>query len=91
MDTNNTRYILMVIDTKHKDHEGRIFADLNEARRMAEQVLGEGYADKAAIGMFVMDPSAYQMHISHVETMGFQSDRTRIAQLELFKPHSHAV
>lgn len=85
MDARDCRYVVLCIDTKAKDHEGRVFADLREARRMANEVISEGYADKAVIGMFVLKTDAMEMYVSHVEAIGFQGDKKNIDQLELFK------
>lgn len=89
MDAKDLRYIIFLIDSKIKIHDGKIFASHQEAEEYAIYVLKEEYADKAVIGMFLMDPNSREMLITSVETIGFKGDKKNIDQLELFKPHSH--
>lgn len=86
MEASNLRYIVMLIDSKSKDHDGRIFCSIAEARDYAALIMEGGwYTDKAVIGMFVMDPKCESMSISMVETIGFKGDKKNVNQLELFK------
>lgn len=87
VDSTSLRYILFLIDSKIKDHDGHIFCSLSEAREYAHDTISENYADKAVIGMFVIDQQAKDMLITMVETIGFPGDKKHTNQLELFKPH----
>lgn len=87
MELANALYILFLIDSKIKDHDGKIFCSLNEAREYAKDTINEKYADKAVVGMFVWDDGAREMLITMVETIGFKADKTNVTQLELFKEH----
>lgn len=81
------RYILFLIDSKHKSHDGIIFTSYAEAKEYAIGCLDGIYANKAVIGFFSMDTNAKEMLISCVETIGFKGDKKNINQLELFTPH----
>ena len=84
MTVQNLRYIIFLIDSKHKDHDGKIFASYLEAKEFAIDVINDNYADKAVIGMFYMDTTK-EMLITSVETIGFTGDKKNINQLDLFK------
>lgn len=84
MDAANLRYIVMLIDSKHKDHDGKVFSDIREAREMVRDVVNDGYADKAVIGTFYMEPNLSESPVTMVETIGFRSDKTKPEQLNLF-------
>ena len=86
MEPNNARYILFLIDTKHKGHDGKIFCSYPEARQYAIDTINEKYADKAVIGMFVWEDQVKEMLITMVETIGFKGDKKDALQLDLFKP-----
>lgn len=85
MDNNSGRYILFLIDTKIKDHDGKIFTSSKDAKDYANEVISEKYADKAVIGFFTIDSSVREMTISQIETIGFTGDKKNVNQLELFK------
>ena len=57
-DLKNSRYIVFLIDSKHKDHDGRIFCNINDARNFVNRCLDGIYASKAVIGFFVFDQLA---------------------------------
>ena len=82
------RYIIFLIDSKIKGHDGKIFCSFKEAREYAQDAISEKYADKAIVGMFVMDNSAKEMMITMVETIGFKGDKKNADQLDLFKKYS---
>lgn len=84
-EVNMLRYIVFLIDTKIKDHNGKIFSDYNEAREYTSNCINEQYADKAVIGMFLLNPNHKEMFISNVETIGFARDKKDVNQLQLFK------
>jgi hypothetical protein len=82
---DSARYILFLIDSKIKQHDGIIFCSYKEAREYAAVCIKEGwYCDKAVIGMFSMDTQAKEMRISMVETIGFKGDKKNVNQLDLF-------
>ena len=81
----SARYIVFLIDTKIKQHDGRIFCSFNEAREYVSDCINENWCNKAVIGMFSLDPNAQEMMISMVETIGFIGDKKYVGQLELFK------
>lgn len=86
MSTQNVRYIVLLIDSKSKDHDGKVFCSYKAAKEYATDCLsGNWFADKAAIGMFVLDAQAQEMNITHVETIGFKGDKKNVNQLQLFK------
>ena len=80
------RYIVFLIDSKIKDHDGKIFCSHKEAKEFANEVLNENYADKAVIGMFCLNTQAQQMQITMVETIGFKGDKKATSQMALFAP-----
>jgi hypothetical protein len=81
---NNLRYILFLIDSTIKQHDGKIFASYEDAKHYAIDCISENYSDKAVIGMFNLDPDRKEMLITKVETIGFKGDKKNINQLELF-------
>lgn len=84
MDSTSLRYILFLIDSKIKEHDGKIFISYDEARQYAADCINEKYSDKAVIGMFYLDKNAKEMLISMVETIGFSGDHKNANQLQLF-------
>jgi len=85
MELANARYILFLIDSKIKDHDGKIFSSLKDARYYAIDTIEAKYADKAVVGMFVWDEHRKEMQISMIDTIGFKGDKKDVRQLELFK------
>jgi len=79
------RYIVFLIDSKFKQHDGRIFCSYKEAREYIGDCINENWCNKAVIGLFSLDPNAQEMMISKVETIGFTGDKKHVGQLELFK------
>jgi hypothetical protein len=85
LDVKSLRYIIFLIDSKIKDHDGKVFCSYLDAKEYARDCMEDNYADKAVIGMFHMDPNHREMLISMVETIGFTGDKKNINQLKLFK------
>lgn len=79
------RYILFLIDSKVKQHDGKIFSSHQEALEYANDCIKDDYCDKAVIGMFLIDQNEKEMLITKVETIGFSGDKKNVNQLELFK------
>ena len=84
-DSSSLRYILFLIDSKIKQHDGKIFCSYDEAREYASDCINENYSDKAVIGMFCLDPNSKEMLITMVETIGFSGDKKNVNQLQLFR------
>jgi len=82
---SSLRYILFLIDSKVKQHDGKIFCSYEETRQYANDCINDNYSDKAVIGMFCLNPSSKEMLITMVETIGFSGDKKSINQLQLFK------
>jgi hypothetical protein len=80
-----TRYILFLIDSKIKEHDGIVFKSLSKARQYANDCIKDKYADKVVIGVFSFDPNKEEMLISMVQTIGFRNDVKHSLQLDLFK------
>ena len=78
------RYIVFLIDSKIKEHDGKIFSSYDEARQFANDCINDNYCDKAVIGMFCLDEQIKEMLITMVETIGFPGDKKNINQLQLF-------
>lgn len=89
-DTNimetNLRYIIFVIDSKYKQHDGKIFTSLSDAREFAKDLMEEEWNKgcKAVIGTFLFEPHIRDMYISQIETIGFAGDKKKKEQLDLF-------
>jgi len=82
---DSARYILFLIDSKIKQHDGIIFCSYKEAREYAADCLKDNwFCDKAVIGMFSLDTQAKEMRITMVETIGFKADKKNVHQLDLF-------
>jgi len=84
-DISSLRYILFLIDSKIKEHDGKIFSSYNEAKQYAIECISEKYSDKAVIGLFTLDANTKEMLITKVETIGFPGDKKNINQLSLFQ------
>jgi hypothetical protein len=80
------RYIVFMIDSKTKDHDGKVFTKHEDAKEYAAAIIDSQYADRAVIGMFYLNEQAREMIITKVETIGFRGDKTKLRQLDLFKP-----
>jgi flagellar motility protein MotE (MotC chaperone) len=80
------RYIVFMIDSKTKDHDGKVFTVYKDAKEYAADIIESNYADKAVIGMFKLNEQCREMIISMVETIGFRGDKNKLRQLDLFKP-----
>lgn len=74
----------MLIDSKYKEHDGRVFWNFKDAREYAVECMNDKYCDKVAIDMFALKMNEREMMIAMVETMGFAGDKKDINQLELF-------
>jgi hypothetical protein len=85
MKPENLRYIIFLIDSKIKEHDGKIFCSLNEVKNYAHDCINDNYCDKIIIGMFYNDINLKEMNITMVETIGFTNDKKNINQLQLFK------
>lgn len=81
----SARYILFLIDSKFKEHDGKIFCSYKEAREYASDCIADKYCDKAVIGLFSLNTQEKEMFISMVETIGFVGDKKNVNQLQLFK------
>lgn len=86
-DSASLRYILFLIDSKIKQHDGKIFCSLQDARNYAIDCIKDKYSDRAVIGMFSINIQSREMLITMVETIGFGGDKKNINQLELFRQH----
>ena len=85
MNETSLWYILFLIDSKIKQHDGKIFCSYEEAKQYAIDCINDNYSDKAVIGMFSLDENLKEMLITKVETIGFVGDKKDINQLELFR------
>jgi hypothetical protein len=85
-DISKLRYIVFLIDTKIKDHDGKIYTSYKDAKQFCANTMKEKYADKAVIGMFQVDTNIQEMNISMIETIGFPNDKKAFEQIDLFKP-----
>lgn len=85
LNSGSLRYILFLIDSKIKQHDGKIFCSLESARQYAIDCIKDNYSDKAVIGMFYMDHNKEELMITMVETLGFPGDKKNPNQLELFQ------
>lgn len=85
MESQNLRYILFLLDSKIKEHDGKIFCSFDDAKKYAFDCINDNYSDKAIIGMFNNNLDAREMIITMVESIGFSSDKKNINQLNLFK------
>jgi hypothetical protein len=84
MKSENLRYIIFAIDSKEKQHDGKIFASYQEAKEYAADLIADKFADKTVIGMFHIDKDSKEMFISQIETIGFAGDKKNVNQLNLF-------
>ncbi len=83
MEANKLRYIVMVLDTKSKEHDGKVFASYDEAREFASDYLNDKFCDKIVIGMFYLSDFK-EILITNIETFGFTGDNKNFNQSKLF-------
>lgn len=83
MDISDLRYIVFCLDSKFKDHDGKIFISLSDARQFATVCMEDHYCDKFIIGMFVQG-NHQEINISKIETFGFKNSKKDINQRSLF-------
>ena len=83
MEANKLRYIVMVLDTKSKEHDGKVFASYDEAREFASDYLNDKFCDKIVIGMFYHSDFK-EILITNIETFGFTGDNKNFNQSKLF-------
>jgi hypothetical protein len=83
MEANKLRYIVMVLDTKSKEHDGKVFASYDEAREYASDYLNDKFCDKIVIGMFYLSDFK-EILITNIETFGFTGDNKNFNQSKLF-------
>ena len=84
MQIENLRYIVFVIDSKYKSHDGKIFSSVEEAREFVVDTMDYDYGDKAVIGCFHLDKDHKEMLITHIDSVGFKGDKKNINQTQLF-------
>lgn len=51
MEVSNLRYIVFLIDSRIKEHDGKIFANYNDAKEYAQYAIKDSYSNKFIIGM----------------------------------------
>jgi hypothetical protein len=73
----------MVLDTKSKEHDGKVFASYDEAREFANDYLVDKFCDKIVIGMFYLSDFK-EIMITNIETFGFTGDNKNFNQSKLF-------
>lgn len=78
------RFIVFILDSKYKDHSGKVFIRLSDAKEYAKEYISEKEGDKAVIGMFVLDRNVKEANIGYVESIGFHGDKKDTNQLRLF-------
>lgn len=83
MEANKLRYIVMALDTKSKEHDGKVFASYDEAREYASDYLNDKFCDKIVIGMFYLSDFK-EILITNIETFGFTGDNKNFNQSKLF-------
>lgn len=87
LDSRQLRYIVFLIDSKIKDHSGKVFCSYMEAKEYTHDTIVQNYSDKAVIGMFYMNQNSKDMLITMIETIGFAGDKKRVEQLDLFQQY----
>jgi len=80
----NLRYIVFIIDSKYKDHSGKVFCNLQDANVYAKDLLNDNYGDKMMIGMFYEDSQTQEKNITYIKSIGFTGDKKIKNQLSIF-------
>ncbi len=78
------KYIVFLVDCKHKQHDGKVFSSLRDAREFVRKYQEEKWATQFIIGSFLYDQNSPDMNITLIETFGFKNDKKQIEQLTLF-------
>ena len=84
MELTKLKWIVFVIDAKHKDHSGCVFSNYKDAREFVANMLDSDNKEKAIIGTFYLEPDYEHMNIQLIETIGFKGDGKTVNQLKFF-------
>jgi len=83
LDPANLLYIVFIIDSKYKDHDGKVFRSFIDAHDFVKDTIEITYGEKFVIGTFYYDNNR-EMVITSIETFGFANDKKHTNQLNLF-------
>lgn len=81
---NDINYIVLLIDSKYKNHDGKVFKSYRMAKEWCRDVIQDGYADKIILGTVSNDSTEEERNIHLIETFGFKKDVTKFEQLAMF-------
>jgi hypothetical protein len=92
---NKIRYIVFAIDTRYSQYlgdkhienvnNGKIFSNVNDARKYAKELANDNECDKFVIGEFVIELNEEIIYINQIETFGFKNSKTNPNQMKLFQ------
>jgi hypothetical protein len=85
MELSDLKYIVFLLDCKHKQHDGKVCSSLEDARDFVHTYQEEKWATQFIIGTFLLEPGARDMNIQLIEPYGFKADKKHTNQLDLFK------
>jgi hypothetical protein len=85
IEITNFKYIVFLVDSKHKQHDGKVFSDIKSAREYISENWDDIFYSQAVLGSFLFDPQSKELLITHIETIGFSKDAKQANQLDLFK------
>ena len=86
----NLRYIVFLIDNKYRDHDGRVFQRIQDAKEFLSDYHENGFFTQAVIGSFSLQDSEYS-NIHIIETIGFSKDKKNILQLDMFQQKTTTI
>jgi hypothetical protein len=82
---SNLKYIVFLIDSKNKYHDGKIFSDIPSAKGYIYNNLDGFYFDKAVLGCFVNNLDVKELIITYIQTIEFKKNLKNNLQLNLFQ------
>jgi hypothetical protein len=85
IEITNFKHIVFLVDSKFKQHDGKIFSDIKSAREYISDNWDDIFYSQAVLGSFIFDPHTKESFITHIETIGFTKDAKKANQLDLFK------
>lgn len=74
LQVENMRYIVFLLDTKHGQHDGCVFAKLEDARHFLRENYEEGFYTKAVIGNFYLEENRRELPITLIDTVGWKKN-----------------
>lgn len=84
MDTQ-IRFIVFLIDSRNNEHDGYIFASIQDARNYAHDSLNDNYCTSAILAEFIFEPEQREMMLHAIETINAKAYSRSKSKAKIFK------